>query len=84
MVSKARLFRAQAAHAVFQFRRQILLFMPGATRATACSKAASWSPRERRMSSISAADFTMRSSSIQPVTGSSEAFSGRRDLRDSN
>ena len=58
--------------------------MPGLTRATACSKARELVSTERRMRAISAADFTIRSSSIQPVTGSSEARSGSRDLMASN
>ncbi len=54
-------------------------FMPGRTRAAACSKARELVSTERRMRAISSADFTMRSSSIQPRTGSSEAFIGSLD-----
>ncbi len=57
--------------------------MPGRTRAAASSKARELVSTERRMRAISAGDFTMRSSSIQPFTGSSEAFMGRRDFSDS-
>ena len=57
--------------------------MPGLMRATVCSKAREFVSTLRRMSASSSGDFTMRSSSIQPVTGSSEARSGRRDLIDS-
>src|ERR1035438_10026587 len=53
---------------------------PGFTRATVCSKARELVSTLRRMRASSAADFTMRSSSIQPMTGSSEARNGRRDL----
>ena len=51
-------------------------FMPGRTRATACSKAFELVSTERRMRAISAGDFTIRSSSIQPFTATSVAFAG--------
>ena len=57
--------------------------MPGLTRATACSKARELVSTERRISAISAADFTIRSSSIQPVTGSSEACMRQTRFEDS-
>jgi hypothetical protein len=44
-----------------------------------CSKARELVATLRRMRAISAADFSMRSSSIQPVTGSSDARIGRCD-----
>ncbi len=56
---------------------------PGLMRATVCSKARELVSTLRRINASSAADFTIRSSSIQPVTGSNEALSGKRDLMDS-
>ena len=56
-----------------------LSFIPSRTRAAACSKAPELVRTERRISSISEADFTMRSSSIHPAAGFSDAFMGRRD-----
>ena len=57
--------------------------MPGRTRATACSKARELVSTERRMVASSVGRFHHAQLSIQPGTGCSAAFMGRRDFNDS-